>query len=29
VPEPETYAITLAGLALLGFLRRRKKAAAA
>jgi hypothetical protein len=29
VPEPETYAITLAGLALLGFLRRRRKAAAA
>ena len=28
-PEPGTYAITLAGLALLGFLRRRRKAAAA
>ena len=29
VPEPETYAITLAGMALLGLLRRRRKAAAA
>lgn len=29
VPEPETYAITLAGMALLALLRRRKKAAAA
>jgi hypothetical protein len=29
VPEPETYAITLAGMALLALLRRRRKAAAA
>jgi len=29
VPEPETYAIALAGFALLGFLRRRRKAGAA
>jgi Ice-binding-like/PEP-CTERM motif len=29
VPEPGTYAITLAGLALLGFIRRRRKGAAA
>lgn len=28
VPEPETYALTLAGFALLGFLRRRRKGAA-
>jgi hypothetical protein len=29
VPEPETYAITLAGLVFLGLIRRRRKAAAA
>lgn len=29
VPEPETYAITLAGLVLVGLLRRRRKGAAA